>query len=78
MRAGSHARLFDRSGSDYYVQSPLDKSQGWVSDVQVSGIVMKNPKTAAERNSKYRERLKRHGRRSIGLLFLITPNVEKP
>ena len=45
MRAGSNARLIKRSGSDYYVQSPLDKSKGWVSDVQVDKVVTLNPKT---------------------------------
>ena len=45
MYAGSNARLIRRSGSDYYVQSPLDKSKGWVSDVQVHKIVKRNPIT---------------------------------
>lgn len=45
MRAGSNARLIDKSGNDYYVQSPLDKSKGWVSDVQVDKVVKLNPKT---------------------------------
>ena len=45
MRAGSNARLIERSGSDYYVQSPLDKSKGWVSDFQVDKVVKLNPKT---------------------------------
>ena len=45
MLPGSNARLIDKRGSDYYVQSPLDKSKGWVSDIQVSKVVRLNPKT---------------------------------
>ena len=45
MFAGSHARLIRREGDDYFVQSPLDKSKGWVSGIQVSRTIKKNPIT---------------------------------
>ena len=45
MLAESHARLIRKEGDDYFVQSPLDKSKGWVSGIQVSRIIKKNPIT---------------------------------
>lgn len=35
MGVGSHARIVSRSGDDYEVISPLDKSIGWVNEMQV-------------------------------------------
>ncbi|MEA2047739.1 MAG: hypothetical protein U9O64_04750 [Campylobacterota bacterium] len=36
MGVGSHARIVSRSGDDYEVISPLDKSTGWVNKMQIA------------------------------------------
>ncbi len=36
MRIGSHAKILSEAENDYKIVSPLDKSIGWVSKVQVS------------------------------------------
>jgi len=48
MHPGSNARLIKRSGDDYYVQSPLDNSKGWINDIQVKGTTWLNPETFEE------------------------------
>jgi len=42
---GSNCRLLEKSGTDYKIQSPFDKSVGWITSVQIKGITKKNPKT---------------------------------
>jgi len=45
MYASSRALLLDQDQSGYKIQSPLDKSIGWVSNIQVGGTVKQNPIT---------------------------------
>ena len=45
MYAGSRALIIDRSGDDYKIMSPLDKSIGWVNEVQVATTIYQHPKT---------------------------------
>jgi hypothetical protein len=45
MISGSRARIIDRRGGDYFVESPLDGSQGWISSIQVAGEVLQDPDT---------------------------------
>jgi hypothetical protein len=42
---GSNCRLLEKRGNDYKIQSPFDKSIGWITSVQIKGVTKKNPKT---------------------------------
>ena len=45
MRCGSRAMILDKSGEDYKIISPLDKSIGWVNEVQLAGTSFQHPIT---------------------------------
>jgi hypothetical protein len=45
MLIGSRALILEKSGEDYKVQSPLDKSIGWVNEVQVARTLLQNTET---------------------------------
>tara|TARA_R110002012_G_scaffold322075_1_gene554640 strand:- start:6610 stop:7074 length:465 start_codon:yes stop_codon:yes gene_type:complete len=45
MYPGSNALLLERSGDDFKIVSPLDRSIGWVNEVQVYRTLYQNPKT---------------------------------
>ena len=45
MRCGSRAIILERSVDDYKIISPLDKSVGWVNEVQISGTLFQHPIT---------------------------------
>ena len=45
MRCNSRALIIDRSGDDYKILSPLDKSIGWVNKVQIENTIYQNPNT---------------------------------
>ena len=45
MRCNSRALIIDRSGEDYKILSPLDKSIGWVNKVQIENTIYQNPNT---------------------------------
>ena len=45
MRCNSRALIIDRSGEDYKILSPLDKSIGWVNKLQIENTVYQNPNT---------------------------------
>ncbi len=42
---GSNCRLLEKRGNDYKIQSPFDKSIGWITSVQIKGVARKNLKT---------------------------------
>lgn len=46
--SGSRGIIIDRSGGDYKIQSPLDKSIGWVNNIQVKRTLYQHPKTFKE------------------------------
>ena len=48
MRPGSRGLLIEEGINDYKIESPLDKSIGWVSKIQAKGLTRKNPKTFEE------------------------------
>lgn len=45
MHCGSGALIIDRSGDDYKILSPLDKSIGWVNKIQIEKTLYQNPNT---------------------------------
>ena len=45
LRASSYARIIEKRGNDYKVESPINKVQGWISAEHVKTISWKNPKT---------------------------------
>jgi hypothetical protein len=45
MHAGSNALLLERSGDDYKVKSPKDKSVGWINSIQVNKTIYQHPTT---------------------------------
>ena len=45
LRASSYARIIEKRGDDYKVESPVDQVQGWISNEHVKTISWKNPKT---------------------------------
>ena len=45
MRCNSRALIIDRSGEDYKILSPLDKSIGWVNKVQIENTIYQNLNT---------------------------------
>ena len=47
LRASSYARIIQKKGTDYKVESPVDQTQGWLSKKHVKSISRKNPKTRA-------------------------------
>jgi len=47
LRASSYARIIEKRGDDYKVESPVGKVQGWISNEHVKTISKKNPKTRA-------------------------------
>ena len=47
LRASSYARIIEKRGDDYLVESPINQKQGWLSKEHVKTISKKNPKTRA-------------------------------
>ena len=47
LRASSYARIIEKRGDDYMVESPINQVQGWISNKHVKTISKKNPKTRA-------------------------------
>ena len=47
LRASSYARIIEKRGDDFMVESPIDQTQGWLSNEHVKTISRKNPKTRA-------------------------------
>ena len=47
LRASSYARIIEKRGSDYKVESPMNQVHGWISNEHVKTISKKNPKTKA-------------------------------
>jgi hypothetical protein len=45
LRASSYARIIEKKGDDYKVESPVNNIQGWISSEHVKAISWKNPKT---------------------------------
>ena len=45
LRASSYARIIEKRGDDYKVESPINQVQGWISNEHVKTISIKNPKT---------------------------------
>ena len=45
LRAYSYARIIEKRGNDYKVESPINQVQGWISSEHVKTISWKNPKT---------------------------------
>ena len=45
LRASSYARIIEKRGDDYKVESPVGKVQGWISNEHVKTTPWKNPKT---------------------------------
>ena len=45
LRASSYARIIEKRGDDYKVESPVGKVQGWISNEHVKTTSWKNPKT---------------------------------
>ena len=45
LRASSYARIIEKQGDDYKVESPVGKVQGWISNEHVKTTSWKNPKT---------------------------------
>ena len=45
LRASSYARIIEKRGDDYKVESPINQVQGWISNEHVKTISKKNPKT---------------------------------
>ena len=48
MRCGSRAMILDKSKGDYKIISPLDKSIGWVNEIQIEGTSFQHPLTREE------------------------------
>ena len=47
LRASSYARIIEKRGDDYKVESPINQVHGWINKEHVKTISMKNPKTKA-------------------------------
>ena len=47
LRASSYARIIEKRGGDYKVESPINQAHGWINEVHVKTISKKNPKTKA-------------------------------
>ena len=47
LRASSYARIIEKQGNDYKVESPVNEVHGWISNEHVKTISKKNPKTRA-------------------------------
>ena len=47
LRASSYARIIEKKGDDYKVESPINQVQGWLNNEHVKTISKKNPKTNA-------------------------------
>ena len=47
LRASSYARIIEKRGDDFKVESPINQVQGWISNEHVKTISKKNPKTKA-------------------------------
>ena len=45
LRASSYARIIEKRGDDYNVESPVNQVQGWISNEHVKTTSWKNPKT---------------------------------
>ena len=45
LRASSYARIIEKRGDDYKVESPVNQLQGWISNEHVKTTSWKNPKT---------------------------------
>ena len=45
LRASSYARIIEKRGDDFKVESPVDQVQGWISNEHVKTTSWKNPKT---------------------------------
>ena len=45
LRASSYARIIEKRGDDYKVESPINQVHGWISKEHVKTISKKNPKT---------------------------------
>ena len=45
LRASSYARIIEKRGDDYNVESPVNQVQGWISSEHVKTTSWKNPKT---------------------------------
>ena len=45
LRASSYARIIEKRGDDYKVESPINQVQGWISNEHVKTTSWKNPKT---------------------------------
>ena len=45
LRASSYARIIEKRGDDYKVESPVSKVHGWLNKEHVKTIVKKNPNT---------------------------------
>ena len=45
LRASSYARIIEKSGDDFKVESPVDQVQGWISNEHVKTTSWMNPKT---------------------------------
>ena len=45
LRASSYARIIDKKGDDYKVESPVNQAEGWISSEHVKTTSWKNPKT---------------------------------
>ena len=47
LRASSYARIIEKRGGDYKVESPINQAHGWINEEHVKTISKKNPKTKA-------------------------------
>ena len=47
LRASSYARIIEKRGNDYKVESPINQVHGWINNEHVKAISKKNPKTKA-------------------------------
>ena len=45
LRASSYARIIEKRGDDYKVESPVNQVQGWISNEHVKTTSWKNPQT---------------------------------
>ena len=45
LRASSYARIIEKRGNDYKVESPVNQVQGWINSKHVKTTSWKNPKT---------------------------------
>ena len=45
LRASSYARIIEKRGDDYKVESPVNQVQGWISNEHVKTTSWKDPKT---------------------------------